>query len=422
MKYKALLVESSRLFQNIIKEIFSNAGVECSIFSTAKEALESSHDGYDFILVSRTLEDLTGELFLKRYGLEYGLSDALTILLTSEKPNKVMLDANQAGYKLVFNKNNIEELHTVITKILNVRALKLEANILFIEDSKSVAGVIISLFKENNASIYHVSHLSEMREIFSEKKFDLVITDYYLHNNETGDDVIEYIRKYDNQDKSSIPILVVSGETDPEKRTSFLRNGASDFIVKPYNEDELLVRSSNLIKNHKLLQDFKQQKQQLVKLALTDHLTGLYNRHSLYDLGPKYISNALRHETPLSLLVIDLDHFKKVNDTHGHSTGDLVLKDVAQIMQDACRTEDIVARFGGEEFIMLLSNCDLENAINKAEKLREAIERSKPEGLLVTSSIGVALLSSDDNMDTLFDRADEAVYKAKETGRNKVVA
>jgi len=343
-------------------------------------------------------------------------------MLTSEKTEGTLLEANKAGYKLVFNKKDILSLEEFIVRIVNSRTLELEANILLIEDSQSVANLIMSLFKANKSSIHHVMQLSEMQTAFQEANFDLVITDYYLQEKETGDDVITFIRQFDDTDKSTTPILVISGETNQQKRTSFLRNGANDFILKPYDDDELLVRSSNLITNHRLLKQSKQQQHQLMKLALTDQLTGLYNRHSLNDLGPKFISNAHRHKLPLSLFVIDLDHFKNVNDTYGHAVGDLVLKAIAAVLYDTCRTEDIVARFGGEEFIMMLTNCDLTKALEKGELLRAAIESCKPEDLIITASIGATELITDDTFDTLFNRADKAVYEAKETGRNKVVA
>ena len=422
MRQKALIIEPTRLFQKVIEQVMHSAGVECSIFSSGKEALEAHHGEYTFILVSRTLEDISGEVFLQLFGVRHGLGDALSILLTSEKAEGTMLDANKAGYKLVFNKKDISSLEDIVVRIVNSRTLGLDANILLIEDTQSVADLVVSLFKANKSSIQHVTQISDMKIAFQENDFDLVISDYYLKGNETGDDVITFVREFDDADKSSTPILVVSGETNQQKRTSFLRNGANDFILKPYDSDELLVRSSNLIANYRLLKQSKQQQQQLMKLALTDHLTGLYNRHSLNDIGPKYISNAHRHKTPLSLFVIDLDHFKNVNDTYGHAVGDIVLQAVSTVLQDACRTEDIVARFGGEEFIMMLTNCDMKNALEKGEKLRAAIESCKPEDLVITSSIGAAELSADDNFDTLFNKADKAVYEAKETGRNKVVA
>lgn len=165
----------------------------------------------------------------------------------------------------------------------------------------------------------------------------------------------------------------------------------------------------------------KKQQEELIKLAMTDQLTSLYNRHSLFDIGPKYLSDALRHKFSVSLLVIDLDHFKNVNDTHGHGVGDVVLKAIGQVLNDNCRTEDFVARFGGEEFVKLLSHCDIDSAFTKAENLRISIEKCKPNGLTITSSIGVAAMTKDDNFENLFDKADKAVYLAKESGRNKVI-
>lgn len=423
MKPKALIIESTQLFQNILATTMAGNGIECDMFSSGQEALETTHDEkYTFIIVSRTLEDMTGEIFLHLFNEQHGLDDALTIMLTSSEVSGVLMDANKAGFKLVFNKKNIKSLQDLLIQVLNTRTLDLNANILYIEDSLSVAGATVALFKSNKANILHVTNVNEMEKTFAESDIDLVITDFYLNDKETGDDVIKVVRNFNDADKSETPILVVSGESKPKKRTSFLRNGANDFIIKPYDNDEILVRASRLVANHRLLLQTRQQKQELMKLALTDHLTGIYNRHSLYDIGPRYISNAHRHKLPLSLMVIDLDHFKQINDTKGHSVGDIVLRSIATVLKDSCRTEDIVARFGGEEFIMLLGNCDLENAIQKAEEIRLSIEDNKPEGLVVTSSIGVAELTAEDNLDSLFDAADKAVYEAKETGRNKVVA
>ena len=110
-----------------------------------------------------------------------------------------------------------------------------------------------------------------------------------------------------------------------------------------------------------------------------------------------------------------------MNDTHGHAVGDIVLKEVGKVLKECCRTEDVVARFGGEEFVMLLSHCDCDFAAIKAESIRLAIEESKPNNLLVTASIGAAALGVGDDFKSLFDKADKAVYQAKESGRNQVI-
>lgn len=422
MILKALIAESTGYYRSMLDKILSDIGVECDIYSSSKEALEAEKNTeYAFILVSRYLDDTSGELFLHRYREKYSLGDTLTIMLTADEVSDVMLEANKAGFKLVFNKKDIASIQTFLTSVLNNRTLNLKGQILYVEDQKSVAAATVALFESYQANIDHVINLAEAKEKFTSKNYDLVITDYHLENNETGDGIVDMVRKFKDIDKARIPILVVSGEADQKKRTALLRNGANDFIIKPYDEDELVVRSSNLIENKNIFEQAKKQQQELTKLAMTDQLTGLYNRHSLFDIAPKYLSDAKRHNFPVSLLVFDLDHFKNVNDTHGHGVGDIVLKAVGQVLNDNCRTEDIVARFGGEEFVMLLSHCDIDSAFAKAESIRLAIEKSKPHDLTITASIGVAAFSKDDNFENLFDKADKAVYEAKESGRNKVI-
>ncbi|MDH5434480.1 MAG: diguanylate cyclase [Gammaproteobacteria bacterium] len=422
MIQKALIVEPSRLYQNIISKVLSNAGVRQVMYSSAKQALEDEHSEYTFIITSRELEDISGEIFIDLFGVKHGLSDATTILITASEDEKTAEVANKAGFKYIINKKNLDRLEKVILIELNRRIINVNYRILYIEDSQSIAELAIELLKSHGAKVDFVTRLDDLKQKFDENDYDLVISDYYLENDETGDDVVAYIREYNNINKSETAILILSGEDNQTKRASFLRNGADDYISKPWHGEELLLRASNLIKSRRTLLKSKKQQRELEKLALTDHLTGLYNRHSLYDVGPKYVSNAKRHQTNLSLLVIDLDHFKKINDTRGHSVGDMVLKSIAGVLKRACRTEDVPARFGGEEFIMLLSNCDLESAMKKAESIRLLVEKEKPEGLTVTASIGVAELDDVDDFNSLFEKADKAVYTAKETGRNKVVS
>ena len=422
MKLKALILESTGYYRSMLNKILSDIGLECHVYASAQEALAPDKKvEYAFILVSRYLDDTNGDLFLHRYREKYSLGDTLPVMLTSDDVSKVMMDANKAGFKLVFNKKDIASIQTFIISVLNSRTLNLNGRILFIEDQKSIAAATVALFESYHADIDHVTNLTDAKEKFSLNQYDLVITDYHLENNETGDDIINLVRSCDDIEKARIPILVVSGEADQTKRTALLRNGANDFIIKPYDEDEIIVRSSNLIENKRIFEKVKKQQQELTILAMTDQLTGLYNRHSLFDIGPKYLSDAKRHKFPVSLLVFDLDHFKNVNDTYGHAVGDIVLQLIGQVLQENCRNEDFVARFGGEEFVMLLSHCDLDFAVTKAESLRQVIEMSKPNDSTMTASIGVAVFSEDDDFESLFDKADKAVYEAKESGRNKVM-
>ena len=423
MKIKALIIDKKGHYRDSLASILSDLGVECEIYATGKDALESAKKPeYAFIFVSRYLEDMGGELFLHHYQQKYFLADALTVMITQNEVTEIMLEANKAGFKLVFNEKDINSIHSFLIRVVNNRTLDLHGKILYIEDQDSIAAMTTALFESYLADVNHVKNVDSAKIKFIENNYDLVITDCELNGNETANDIIELVRSYNDSDKARIPILVVSGEKDQSKRTAFLRNGANDFIIKPFDQDELVVRVSNLISNKKIEDQARKQQQELIQLAMFDQLTGLYNRHSLFDLAPKYISDAKRHKYSISLLVIDLDFFKNVNDSEGHAVGDSVLKMVGKVLREHCRNEDFVARFGGEEFVMLLPHCDLISACSKAEEIREAIAESNPCGLTITASLGVAILEKDDDFSSLFDKADNAVYKAKETGRNKVIS
>jgi diguanylate cyclase (GGDEF)-like protein len=161
----------------------------------------------------------------------------------------------------------------------------------------------------------------------------------------------------------------------------------------------------------------------IITLVNTDSLTFLANRRFFIDLLEKAMAFAKRHAQPLSVIMADLDKFKSINDTYGHQVGDQVLAAFGQVMQASIRQEDLAARFGGEEFILMLPGTTLENATILAERLRESLENLtfSPLKTRVTASFGAAQYRPDDTFETLVNRADEAMYAAKAAGRNRVM-
>lgn len=157
----------------------------------------------------------------------------------------------------------------------------------------------------------------------------------------------------------------------------------------------------------------------LYELSRSDSLTGLDNRSRFQDRLSEAILRSQRNQTELFLLVIDVDHFKDINDTCGHSAGDKTLKKLAKVMQRNLRNDDLLARIGGEEFTVILTECDLDESIRVAERLRQQVEKTAFNGYDVTISIGIANLQVGDDHDRLFNRADEALYLAKDI-RNSV--
>lgn len=212
---------------------------------------------------------------------------------------------------------------------------------------------------------------------------------------------------------------------------SVLQRSRDELEVKVTERTSQLQEKTELLNqaNKEMTQEINQRKvleEELRKLATTDFLTGLFSRRQLFELGEKEISRARRNSAPLSLLLLDIDHFKAVNDTYGHAVGDEVLKNFATIFRGALRNVDIVCRFGGEEFVAILPDTDTELAMEVAQRLRQNVEASRfsLNGVDVkyTISIGLATFQKKDTaINQLINRADGALYRAKESGRNRVV-
>ncbi|MBP1465185.1 diguanylate cyclase [Candidatus Chloroploca sp. M-50] len=232
----------------------------------------------------------------------------------------------------------------------------------------------------------------------------------------------------------SIPIIFLSALGDTDDKLKAFQVGGVDYITKPFHPEEVLAR----VRTHLALEQARsalevanrELKEALVRqeyLARTDWLTGVLNRSHFFALAVHNFNNAVRYRRPLALMMFDLDHFKQVNDRFGHPAGDLVLQEVARVTIEQMRSADVIGRYGGEEFIVLLPNTGLDAAMTTAERLREQIRQlevvTERGGIKVTVSIGVAEhLPSDESIEHLIDRVDQALYAAKAQGRNCVVS
>lgn len=224
------------------------------------------------------------------------------------------------------------------------------------------------------------------------------------------------------------PILLLVAEGSEERLAKALELGINDYLVRPVERDELIARSWTQIRRKRYEDRLRDNYMDSVNAAVTDTLTGLYNRRYL-EAHFDRISDRLKEEgKPISLLMLDVDHFKAVNDTHGHDVGDVVLQAIAKRLVSNLRGFDTAIRFGGEEFVVLLPDAPLTAAVSTAERLCHAVAGSpipipsKAEGLRVTASLGTATVQAgDETLDILVKRADEALYQAKEAGRNRVV-
>ncbi|MBS0273097.1 MAG: PleD family two-component system response regulator [Proteobacteria bacterium] len=226
----------------------------------------------------------------------------------------------------------------------------------------------------------------------------------------------------------NVPILVLVSDGDRRKLTQALEMGVNDYLTRPVDKNELTARVRTQLRKKRYQDRLRHNVQLSLEMAITDQLTGLHNRRYMARHLDSLIGNAQKSNKPLAFLIMDIDHFKSVNDTHGHDIGDEVLREFANRISANIRGIDLACRYGGEEFVVVMPDTDVDFAYTIAERLRHSVETTPfeisrtPGALKVTISIGIAAsLGGDDNADKLLHRADQALYRAKREGRNRVI-
>ena len=225
----------------------------------------------------------------------------------------------------------------------------------------------------------------------------------------------------------ALPILLVADDTDRPRVVRGLDLGVNDFIMRPVERNELSARVRTQIRRHRYAAELRQSVTQTLALAVTDELTGLYNRRYFDRHLSLMLEKAREQERDMAVMLIDMDFFKSVNDNHGHDIGDAVLKEFAQRLRRNIRGVDLACRFGGEEFVVLMPDTDYRQAQGVAERVRMAVaergfDTTEIKPLTVTCSVGVALNEHQaDTPEMILKRADVALYRAKREGRNRVV-
>ena len=263
---------------------------------------------------------------------------------------------------------------------------------------------------------------------------DLILLDVMMPKMD-GMEVVRRLKaKRDNKEHPFIPVIMQTALDSTENKVEGLDAGADDYITKPINFAELEARINSQLRIKKLQTELKERDNELSelnaklqKISLTDGLTGVDNRRSLEERLKEMWGHSVRLHEPMALIMCDIDKFKSVNDDYGHQAGDSVLKEIAQLLKDEAREIDRVGRYGGEEFLLILSGTVLDAAVTFAERLREKVENHtfSYEGgtLRRTMSCGVAGVPHPrvTDQEALVRAADDALYVAKETGRNRVV-
>ncbi len=423
---RALIIDASKTTQAISGSLLSAVGIDFDSASSETDVwklIKDRESPYDLILVSRASLGRELRIFVSRLRALRGYSSVPLILLINDKGEDHDIESLYTiGFTQIFSRKEFDRLKDYIeqAQARDTFEKARQNKVVIIEDDLAQQLTVQAILEENHCECFCFNSAEDALEQAETIQPHVITCDFFLEGKMTALDLVLQV-KHAEHPWRHVPIIVMTGLDDSTRKYELVRSGANDYITKPIDPLDLSVRVENLIRYKHLLDTVEEQKKEMQFLAMHDQLTGLYNRHFVAEQVLINISEAKRHHKDYSVVLLDIDFFKQVNDQHGHDVGDTVLKEVGSFLQQQIRGNDVVARMGGEEFLLLLNHCNQANALEKAELLREQIELLKPADLTVTASFGVAQLSSElNNFDKLFKAADLAVYRAKELGRNRV--
>jgi len=298
------------------------------------------------------------------------------------------------------------------------------ARVLTLEDATLDLEKISQTLERDHDEVTAVTTGAEALEKALIEDYDLVIVSLTL----LDEDGLRFCSQLRSHERTRhVPILLTADEGDLTRIAKGLELGANDYVVKPLDRNELIARVRTQVRRRRYQIRLRENYERSLSLALTDALTGVFNRRYLTAHLPRLLERAFEGGKRVSTLMFDIDHFKVVNDTWGHDAGDEVLREVAARAGRNLRTFDLVARLGGEEFVVVLPDTDPESARLVAERLRMRIGDTPmvvpgiPDPIRVTVSVGYSVSERGDTADALIKRSDEALYQAKREGRDRVV-
>lgn len=418
---KVLYIANDDNFSANLRKFIENKGIAFEHKRLDQTSLRSESLNDSQLIIFDCSEDILNiELMIKQM-LSSTISPISIIIISDQIDFLAKTHLYDLGIMTVMRKTGFsygrlnKYLDTISQEIETIKTLS-ELNIAVIDDSRFSLEIIKAFFLKHN--ITKVDYYQKATEFMDQEfMYDLYLVDLVMPDYD-GEDVIYNIREYNH---NAIVILVTTyGEG--KAISHCLAIGADDFILKPLDFKLFMLRIHTCLTHYRITQDNFKKTEKLYELATRDGLTGVYNRAFYIESFNKKVHESLRNNRPFSLILLDLDYFKQINDEYGHLTGDEVLKSIAILLKSQLRESDLICRWGGEEFSILLLDTDLKSASYVAEKLRTQIELLRVDGIVkLTSSFGVTQWREDDTEESVFKRVDNSLYLAKLTGRNKVV-
>ncbi len=412
-KNKILIVEDNKALAKLIaKKMEDKVEMDIDVAHTMAEAqvfLNNSKD-YFIALLDLNLPDApNGEI------VDYVISKGLpSIVLTGsidDATRESFIHKDIVDYVYKGNMDDINYIFKTINRLSDNRRYKA----MVVEDSAQLRSVLKKILTSLQFHVFTAAHGEEAMNYFADNPdIKIIVSDYKMPVKD-GLEVLKEIRTAG--DKDQIGVIMMTSPEDGVNGAMFLKNGANDFIAKPFVKEELVCRVNNLIEAMENIN-------QIADFANRDFLTGLFNRRYFYDDMQEYLSSIEENPAPYAVALIDVDGLKDINDKYGQDGGDKILKHIAKRLIDDTKSNDIVARFGSGEFCVVLKNMPQEDAVKFLVSLRAGMAANsiniKNEPVKISVSIGVTFGKTDYAVDEILDIADEALHRAKENGRNRV--
>ena len=410
-KHKILIIDDSLSICNTLKSLIeSDIDINILIAKSLKEAAQiilKEKGVFDVILADLGLPDApNGEVidFLSKFSIPIVvLTGTDNIDIENKFRNKNIVD--------YIIKDGISALNYA-TLIVKRIILNKDVKVLVVDDSKSFVQKSVDLlnrYKINALCAYDGEEALEVLK--ANKDIKIVLTDYMMPKLD-GLELTKKIRR--NYQKDELSIIVTSNDTSKRIPAKFLKYGANDFLYKGFSNEEFFARINSNIEIIELFDEIKNK-------ANKDHLTGLYNRRYLFNIGNEIYNDCKTNNKVFAIAILDIDNFKRINDTYGHDIGDIALKEVAVILNKNISSNGLISRLGGEEFCICFYNRNEDEVKELLEYIRKDFEKNvieiKDIQLKYTISIGCSF-DFGLNMDAMIKNADEYLYKAKKDGRN----
>jgi diguanylate cyclase (GGDEF)-like protein len=414
MKNVLIVDDSSTMLTAIKLKFVENVNAKLFFaknYSDAKKIIELNPNNIHAAVLDLNLPDAPDGEIVTLANTHNIPSIVLTGTLNSDL-KKIILEKDIIDYLYKNDITSIDYAAKSVTRILN----NYDTTVLVVDDSALYRSVLSKSLKKLHLNVLEAEDgVAALKVIESSKtKISVVITDYNMPKMDGMELTIKLRERYK---KDSLMIIVISVIDETKTITKFLKIGANDFISKPFTNEEISVRLNN---NLELLELFEKTR----ALANRDFLTDTYNRRYFFANVGSYIQRAKYDNKMVAVAMLDIDDFKKINDLYGHDVGDVALKEFVKVLKKHLRSTDLMARFGGEEFCILLTNISKDNLKSRLQAILESVE----ENIITTDDLTFSCTASIgayygvvNAIDTMIKQADTALYVAKNSGKNRFI-